>query len=135
LFHAKEEVSRTEWRQYVDALQLDEDHPGILGLGFAARMTPAEKVSSTRRIRAEGFPDYHVVPVGDREAYAPLIYVEPFNWRNQRAFGYDLYAEPVRRATPDWARDQGTFTISGAVTLVQETNRGKQSGILLLLPV
>ena len=135
LFSAKQEVSRTEWRRYVDALQLEEDHPGILGLGFAARMTPAEKEANTKTIRAEGFPDYRVVPEGDRETYAPLIYVEPFNWRNQRAFGYDLYAEPVRRAALDQARDQGTFTISGAVTLVPETDRGKQSGILTLFPV
>src|SRR3546814_9134348 len=49
------------------------------------------------RIRAEGFPNYSVTPPGEREVYFPITLIEPFDERNQRAFGYDMFSEPVRR--------------------------------------
>jgi len=38
-----EETSRADWRLYVSSLQLEGNHPGILGIGFSKWLTPAEK--------------------------------------------------------------------------------------------
>jgi CHASE1-domain containing sensor protein len=77
-------------------------------------MNSAQKDSSERKIRAEGFPSYRGVPLGDPEVYTAIIYIEPFNRRNQGAFGYDMYSEPVRRTALRSARNRGTFIVSGA---------------------
>ncbi len=135
LFSVKEEVSRTDWRHYVSSLQLDEFHPGILGIGFSTWLTPAEKVARVTAIRAEGFPEYVLRPVGERPVYTSVIYLEPFNWRNQRAFGFDMYTEPVRRSAMDKARDGNIATIAAKIILLQETDKDKQSGMLMYLPV
>jgi len=135
LFNVRGDVSRTDWRHYVSALQLDENHPGILGVGFSKWLTPEEKEANIKSIRTEGFPEYTIRPEGQRPVYTSIIYLEPFNWRNQRAFGYDMYTEPIRRAALDKARDGNVATVAAKIILVQETDKDKQSGMLMYVPV
>lgn len=70
-----------------------------------------------------------------RDIYSAIVYLEPFDWRNQRAFGYDMYSEPTRRQAMAPARDSGAGTLSGKVTLVQGTEKDVQAGVLPHLPV
>jgi diguanylate cyclase (GGDEF)-like protein/PAS domain S-box-containing protein len=88
-----------------------------------------------QRIRSEGFPDYRISPPGRRAEYTAIVFLEPFDWRNQRAFGYDMYSEPIRREAMERARRLGTPALSGKVRLVQETSTDTQAGVLLYLPV
>jgi two-component system sensor histidine kinase/response regulator len=135
LFNGTNEVTRIEWWHYVSALHLDENYPGILGVGFSRWLTQAEKEAHIRSIRAEGFSGYLIRPEGERPEYTSIIYLEPFTKRNQRAFGYDMFTEPVRRAAMSLARDEGIATITTRIILIQETDKDHQSGMLMYLPV
>lgn len=70
LFAASENVSREEWRQYTETLALQKNYPGLQGFGFAEFIVPDELDDHTRRIRAEGFPDYSVRPALGRARQA-----------------------------------------------------------------
>jgi signal transduction histidine kinase len=136
LFVASETVTREEWKKFVEAQAAKERFPGIQGIGFSKLIGGKENLAAhVEEIRAEGFPDYVVRPEGDREEYHSIIYLEPFNERNKRAFGYDMYSEPTRRDAMILARDTGTTTISGKVRLVQETEVDVQAGFLMYVPV
>jgi diguanylate cyclase (GGDEF)-like protein/PAS domain S-box-containing protein len=135
LFEALGTVDRRQWRTYVDALDFETRFPGILGIGYTQRIPAADLEAHQRRIRAEGFPGYVVTPPGTRDEYHSIIYLEPFSGRNLRAFGYDMYSEPIRQAAMALARDTGSPALSRKVTLVQETDRDRQPGFLLYLPV
>lgn len=135
LFAASEKVSRSEWKAYVDALQLSERYPGMLGLGFSMVVPPSELAHHTEAVRREGFPQYRVQPEGPRQSYTSIVFLEPFAGRNLRAFGYDMFSEPTRRAAMERARDTGAMAVSGIVTLVQETNKDVQRGFLMYLPI
>ncbi len=135
LFNASKVVTRDMWRHYVASLQLDLNHPGILGVGYSAWLTPAEKEANIISIRADGFPEYIIKPENPRPVYTSIIYLEPFNWRNQRAFGYDMYTEAIRKAAMDKAIDSGATTIAAKIILLQETDIDKQSGMLMYAPV
>lgn len=135
LFHASRDVSRSELRTYVDALNLPAFYPGIQGIGFAAYIKPSQLRAHEESIRAEGFHDYRVHPPGPRAEYAAIAFIEPFDWRNQRAFGYDMLAEPVRRQAMLSALELGLPALSGKVRLVQETASAPQAGVLLYLPL
>lgn len=134
-FGAKKGVSRQEWWQFAARQRMEQRLPGIQGLGFALLVPRAELAQHIETIRAEGFPDYQVRPVGDREVYSSIIYLEPFTNRNLRAFGYDMLTESVRRAGLERARDQNAAALSGKVTLVQETHEDVQAGTLMYVPV
>jgi diguanylate cyclase (GGDEF)-like protein/PAS domain S-box-containing protein len=135
LFDASKSVERQEWYSYVERLRLNEYFNGIQGLGFALWIPPAQLLAHQANIRAEGFPDYTIRPKGEREAYSSIIFLEPFAERNLRAFGYDMYSEPVRRVAMARARDEDSVTLSGRVTLVQETDKDVQAGTLMYIPV
>ena len=74
-------------------------------------------------------------PEGDREIYTSIIFLEPFSGRNLRAFGYDMFSEPVRRLAMERARDLSAPVLSGKVILVQETGQDVQAGTLMYIPV
>jgi len=135
LFAGSEKVTRAEWRTYVTALQIDKHYQGVQGLGFSKRILPAEKKAHIRQIRDEGFPNYEIHPEGERPEYTSIIFLEPFDWRNQRAFGYDMFSEPTRKKAMEMARDTGSAALSGKVTLLQETEKDVQAGFLMYLPV
>jgi len=135
LFAASRTVDRNEWRAYVETLRASGSVPGVQGIGFAQVIAPDQLAAHVAGIRAEGFPDYSVRPPGDRALYTSIIFLEPFRDRNLRAFGFDMYAEPVRRAAMDQARDTGEAALSGKVELVQETGTQVQAGTLMYVPV
>ena len=135
LFAASKEVNREEWRQYVTGLRLHADYAGIQGVGFAVHVPASQLASHEQHIRAEGFPDYRVSPPGPRDEYSAIVFLEPFDWRNQRAFGYDMFSEPIRHEAMERARHLGVAALSARVRLVQETSTDIQSGVLLYLPV
>ncbi len=134
LFAASGEVSRAAWRSYVDALRIEQNFPGIQGIGYSLWVRPEDKDAYSDRIRAEGFPEFAIHPTGARDEYTSITYLEPFDQRNRQAFGYDMWSEPVRRAAMQQARDSGSAAISGRVTLAQEIDRDVQTGFLMYLP-
>ena len=135
LFAASESVARGEWKSFVAASKARKTVPGYQGIGFSLRIAPEDLESHVAKIRAEGFPDYQVRPPGPRDVYSSIIYLEPFEGRNLRAFGYDMFSEPVRRAAMERAMDTGNAALSHKVTLVQEDGHDVQAGALLYVPV
>ena len=136
LFAAEKNVARDEFRAYFEALRLQDNYPGIQGIGYAALIAPPMKEKHIAAIRSEGFPNYAITPPGDREIYSPIVLLEPFSGINLRAFGFDMFTEAVRRAAMERARDTGEAVASGKVRLVQEPEKGHvQSGFLIYLPV
>ena len=135
LFAASDYVSRAEWRAYIAALELDRSLPGIQGTGFTRMISADQLAAHVAGVRAEGFTDYAIHPPGERDPYSSILYLEPFIDRNLRAFGYDMYSEPVRREAMERARDSGLPALSGKVTLVQEFGPEVQAGFLIYLPI
>ncbi len=135
LFAASDSVSRRDFHAYVKALDLGERYPGIEGVGFSLVVPRQDKDRHILDVRKEGFPEYTIRPEGERDVYSSIVYLEPFSGRNLRAFGYDMYSEPVRRAAMEKARDTGRAAVSGKVMLVQEGSENVQSGFLMYLPV
>ncbi|HJW55986.1 MAG TPA: CHASE domain-containing protein, partial [Burkholderiaceae bacterium] len=135
LFAGSTEVTHDEFHSYVSALRLDEHYPGVQGVGYAEIVPKAQKASHVDAIRKKGFPEYKINPEDERDFYTSIVEIEPFSGMNLRAFGYDMYTNPVRRAAMMLARDQGKAALSGKVTLVQEGEQGVQPGFLMYLPV
>ncbi len=135
LFIASDTVERKAWREYYETLSLEKNYPGIQGIGYTHMIKPEEVASVERQIRREGFRDFKITPVGDRDIYSSIIFIEPFTGRNLRAFGFDMYSNPVRRSAMQIARDTKMPAMSGKVRLVQETGKDLQSGFLIYLPI
>ena len=140
LFHSSSFVSRKEWAQYVSDLKLEEYFPGIQGVSYNRILRgPSELAAFENEIRKTDHSDFSVRPEGDRALYSPVLYIEPMDWRNERAVGFDIYSESIRRQATDRAIATGKPQLTAKITLVQEDpgngSKDVQSGVLLLIPV
>ena len=135
LFSASVDVSREEWRRYVNALRVEEAYPGIQGLGYGPVIVQADKAVHLAKLWQEGFPNYEILPRGERSMYTPVIYREPFDGLNRRALGYDMFSEPIRRKAMELARDTGAAALTGKVRLVIENETQNPLSIIMFLPV
>ncbi len=135
LYLASKSVERDEFHKYAGNLRLADNYPGIQGIGFSQIIPPRELKHHIESIRKEGFPGYTPYPAGERDIFTSIIYLEPFSGRNLRAFGFDMYSDPVRRTAMEQARDLDKPVMSGKVTLMQESDQKAQAGFLIYTPV
>ena len=150
LFSASHSVESDEFRIYVEQLRLNENYPGIQGLGFSLIVPPAQKEAHVAAVRRENLrtdrAEYSIHPQGKRDYYTSVIYIEPFSAENRRAYGYDMYSDRehpregdsapgMRREAMDFARDTGQAAISGRVHLLMENGRDNHGDFLMYLPV
>jgi signal transduction histidine kinase len=136
LFAASDEVRLSEFRAYVERLQLPQRYPGIQGMGFSRFVRNGEKEAIAAELRARGVPFHYWPDQPGRDVHA-IVFLEPQDARNRLALGYDMYSEAARREAMDRARDTGAPAASGRVLLVQERldPAHQQSGFLIYSPV
>ena len=147
LFAHSSIVERSEFHDYISRLYLKQYYPGIQAIRFAPLVPLAEKDRHIAAIRKgkEGLADYNIFPEGRRDFYAPVVYAEPYDERNETVFGYDMLSdrdypragEPpgMRFAAMQQARDSGQIIISGKVRLLFEKKQDEQAGFLMFMPV
>lgn len=126
-------VTQEEFNIYFRNTEILKRYPGIQGLGFALRV-PQEKLQTHIQNVRRTNPKYDIWPKGERENYFSIMYLEPMNWRNQRALGYDMFTEPNRRDAMERAWETGRPVLSGKITLVQEDKNEQQPGFNLYVP-
>jgi PAS domain S-box-containing protein len=135
LMAGSDQVSNEEWQRATDQLQLQEQYPGIQALSWNRYLRAGELSAFVERARTAGRSDFQAYPSGEREAYLVVEFINPLDWRNRRALGFDMYSEATRRTAIERARDSGEAVLTGPLRLRQETEKDAQTGILLYLPV
>ena len=125
LFISSEHVAREEFSAYLAGQDLNRHFPGVHGVGYMPLVGGGQREEHEAIVRRGGFRDYHIFPAGERPWYAPIVYLEPFNDSNRRAFGFDSASEPRRHATLEQARDSGQPAMSARIRLVQENGEVK----------
>ena len=128
-------LTRLNWKLFNLHAKINQELPGIQGIGYVTIIPANQLKQHIQNIQKEGFPEYTVKPPGDRPIYTSIIYIEPFVDRNLRAFGYDMFSEQIRRKAMEHARDSDVASLSGKVTLMQETDQDLQAGTLMFDPV
>src|SRR5271170_4482104 len=106
------DITRSEWTTYLHDLQLKERYPGIQGVGYAPVITASQKAEHIKKTRASGLPDYNIWPEGEREAYAPVLFDDPFAHSTSGVLGFDMLSDPTRRDAMKKARDSGSSVLT-----------------------
>ena len=131
-YAASTEITRREFRAYVESRDLPSEFPGIRGFGFIERVERPDLEAFVARERADHAPEFAVRTQGDAADLFVIKYIEPLA-DNRAAFGFDAGQEAVRREAAERAMLTGQPSLTGKIFLVQD---GRQSpGMLYLLPV
>ena len=131
-------ISRKEFQRFVSYL---EKNHAVQAWEWVPAVPAAEKSRFEAEARAAGMEQFEIwqrdgqgkrVPATGGEVYYPVFQVDPLAG-NERAVGFDLGSEPVRRAALEEALRTRLPTTTEPLELVQEI--GKQKGMLLFQPV
>lgn len=129
------EITRQNFTDYVKSLELDKNYTGVQGIGYAKVVFADEQSALIEKMQSEGYADFRIFPVSEKNYYEVITYLEPLDKQNQKAIGYDMSAEPNRREALDRARDSGEAASSAKVKLLQENETDAQPGFLIYLPI
>ncbi len=131
-YAASSDITRQQFRAFVESHDLAHEYPGIRGFGFVARVQRENLEAFVAKEQADLAPEFSVRTQGDAADLFVIKYIEPVD-KNRAAFGLDLGQEPVRREAVERAMNTGQATLTGKLVLVQD---GKKSpGFLYFLPV
>jgi two-component system, OmpR family, sensor kinase len=134
LFYASDSVTSNDWKIYTNNLKVSENYPGIQAIAYAPYILRKQNSILEQRIH-QFKPNFRIKSTFKNEYFTPVLYIEPFTNRNLRAWGYDLYSNPVRREAIDRAISTGEAAITKKITLVQETSKNIQPGFLMFMPI
>lgn len=115
------EINQKNFDDYVKASKLNERFPAIMGFAYAkARFEPTATTDAST----------------DANPFSVRVsYIYPHDWRNKKAFGFDMYSEKNRRQAIDRSIFYNQSSLSGALTLAQINEQGFNiPGVIIYLP-
>lgn len=135
LFGSVQRPTERQWQAYVEGLSVLRQFPGVMGLGYAPYLGSdgLQMLQLERRAGGQGF--FAIRPIGIRERYAPILYLEPRTLPNQSAIGYDMLSDPVRNDAMSAARDTGQIRMTAPLQLIQQGGTSEATGLLMYAPI
>lgn len=127
------QINPDEFAAYVAGLDIGKGVAGIQGIGFAPLIATADTPKMAEQLSRLHGRRLDILPATDQPMRVPIALLEPRDARNQVAFGFDMFSEPVRRAAILSALDSNEPRATGPVELVQEITADKQMGFLIYL--
>ncbi len=129
-------LTKSDWETFYTSSQVAQRAPKALAIGYVSDISAAQMPDFMSERQADGSSDYTVYPDGQRERYAPITFIAPFNAINQRAYGFDMFTDSARRTAMVAARDSGGFAASAPVILRQDEGLAKPpKSVLLYYPI
>lgn len=136
LFSSSNLVTHPEWENFLNAFSVDTDLAGVQTIGFAKVFDSSQLPDITDFMEEEGIKDFHLTPDQPGKAeHAGLLYLHSVNSDQSPPYGYDLYTEPLRKATMEQARDTGKITMSPGVGLAPQDPADKSFGFIIFVPL
>lgn len=134
VYASSEEVTRQDFRAYVDSRNMKVEFPGVRGFGFIERVPYHQLNEFLQRTRADGAPDFQIRQLSERKDAELLVikFIEPLI-KNRPAMGLDVASELQRRQAAEQAIISGKPTITGPIVLLQDNL--KTAGVLLYVPL
>ena len=148
LFAASDEVTRDDWRQYFQTLDLELNYPGFRAVTFAPAVLEAELPAFIATVRASPLwpqisnpqvlrnftlrPPPPPIELVETSLHAPVLYTEPLNKEREKSIGIDMMLDAGRRAAMLSAVERHDAVLSPRLQLIRlETT---EVGFIAYLP-
>lgn len=118
-------VSRSEFKAFFDALDVDGNFAGLRGIGFLKLVKAGDEEVAERAIQREHGLDRAIFPAPGGPWRAPIVLFEPLDEIGRRSLGFDMMSEPVRREAIEKAMADDEQHASGLAMLGRLTGAGQ----------
>ena len=130
-----DEVAPDRFRTFVETLDLTARYPGLMGIGFVARIPASERAAFEQKLRDAGAGAFAIRPGGERAEYLPIVALEPLDENSNAALGLDLASDPIQWPAMERARDSGLPAASGPEHHLSGAQDPKRVGFVVFVPV
>lgn len=116
LFDSSDDVTRLEWHDFINTIDMNKRYPGISSIGYHKIVKNKDKAAFEQRVRKDtslsknGYLDFKIYPEGKRDEYFVLTYTEPFTATSTAIMGFDYKTSEIRRDVEEKARESGSAT-------------------------
>jgi PAS domain S-box-containing protein len=121
-----------EFRRYVDSRDLPVEFPGVTGIGLIIRVQRQNLAAFEQNTAAQYGRDFPVRTSGNQADLYVIRSIEPRDV-NAQALGFDVGAEPSRRAAVERSYKLGLPSATAPIRLLQDDQH--RLGTLYLVPV
>lgn len=132
LFVASTQVTKEDVTNYVAHIDLENNFPGLTGLGLVVPMRESALPEFLEKLRSDGVTELNIHPNRDADEKMIVQYLEPAN-DPQGMLGLDIAFDQDLRQDAIEARDSGQPRITKALRL--DTTAGAQPIFLMFHPV
>ncbi|HJQ08668.1 MAG TPA: CHASE domain-containing protein [Candidatus Saccharimonadales bacterium] len=135
LFQASDEVTRLDWKRYADAFNIALQYPGVQGIGYAQIIERDEVSRITEYMQSQGMENFAIYPeTPGNSDHAAVLYLQPERAASAKAFGFDMFTEPVRRDAMWRAQDTNRPILTGRITLISNNSSVDLTGFNMYMP-
>jgi len=134
-FDGSENIDRTEFHAYVEALQLEQKRPGLQGIALLVWVAQEDLELQAQAMRSQGYEAYSIWPQGERPHYATITHIEPFAGSNLKALGFDPTTRHATREALQRSADSGDLAMTERIQLLQDADAAPDAGMVMYLPL
>ncbi len=132
LFHGSEKVTRAEWQQYTDTINIATNFPGMHGIGLIQDIKSNEIKQFQEEMNKDYSENFFIHPNVNNNSYYIVTFIEPLE-NSLQALGLNIAFEKNRFDAANLARDSGQPTITKKISLIHGVI--KTPGFLMLHPL
>lgn len=125
------QVTSDEFKAFFDALGVEEHLEGLRGMGFLGVVSRGDTASIENKIREYHGVDRRIFPQSDQDLRTPILLFEPLDSATEEVIGFDMYADPLRRAAIQAAIDTGQPRASEHLMLGEPAGVEVEPGFLV----
>lgn len=129
LLALKPDLTRRDFRYFVERLEATQRYPYIQGIGWAPRVQGSQKQAFEELAREQYDPELEIWPSSQRATAYPVLFQEPAAAR----YGFDLGSVPAQRAALELAAATGDAVASEKLRL--RAQPGESEGFVVFMPV
>ncbi len=122
-----------EFQLYSESSQILKRFAGLQGIAFAKLISDKSRLENEMHLI--GYPEFKVWPEESPYPQVVISMIQPEDWRNKKALGFNMYSEATRKVAIDKAIAENRSVITDAVDLVQTDDNEISKGFLIYLPL
>lgn len=135
LFDSSDLVTPEKFTTYLQSIRIGSNHPGLMDLGLILRVPANGRESHLQTMKRLGFAEYSPALADEGREHYPVVYLEVFQHQDIRSGGWDAFADPVRRAAMEKARDAARPAATAKTRLLSREIAYTPDGIVLYFPL
>ena len=134
LISALSNITRDDWKNYIDSLSIDTRYPGIQQIGYAPYITNNQKNNFTKNINSSENSNFIITPDVNKDYFIPILFIQPDNPQNLAMTGFDISSNAEFMHEIQLSEDSGDFVISSKLNTFID-NSLNNSFLNIYLPI